>query len=166
MTSNPTSPTRRLGLLGLALAATSGLTACASLAGRERPRISLVGVEPLPGQGLEWRFRVRLRVVNPNDSPIEFDGLFATLSVRGSEVASGAMGERGSVPRFGEAVVSVPMSVTALALVRPLLSLASGTEARVPYALQGSLQVQPFGRLPFELTGEFDPRSVFERSAR
>lgn len=166
MPSNPVSRARRLGLVTVALAAASGLTACAGIVGRERPRVSLVGIEPLPGQGLEWRFLVRLRVVNPNDSAIDFDGLFATMSVRGSEVASGAMGERGSVPRFGETVVSVPMSVTALGLVRPLLALAGGSDTRVPYALRGSLQVQPFGRLPFDLSGEFDARSVFERAGR
>lgn len=157
---------RRLGLLTMASLALAGLTGCASLGGRERPRVSLVGLEPLPGQGLEWRFLVRLRVVNPNDEAIDFDGLFAALSVRGSEIATGAMGERGSVPRFGESVVAVPMSVTALGLVRPLMAVAGSGEARVPYALRGSLQVQPFGRLPFELAGEFDARSLFDRSAR
>ena len=56
-------------LLALALAA------CSALPLRDPLRIELVGLEPLPGQGLEVRFAVKLRVQNPNDSAVEFDGV-------------------------------------------------------------------------------------------
>lgn len=155
-----TPHTRRQTLLALAVLPVAGLPACAGF-GAERLRVSLVGLEPIGGQLLEIRLLARLRVLNPTDTPIAYEGLFAALSLRGAEVAAGAMGERGTVPRFGDAVVAVPLSVSALGVLRPLLGLASGAAAGavepVPYALRGSLHLAGLGRVPFSMQGEIDP---------
>jgi len=58
------------GLLALALA----LAGCASLPGRDPLNVQVAGVEPLEGQGLEMRMAVKLRVQNPNDSAVDYDG--------------------------------------------------------------------------------------------
>ncbi len=156
---------RRQWLLLLAAASTAGLTACASGLGREPLRVSLVGLEPMAGQGLEWRFRVTLRVVNPNDTALDYEGLFVSMAVRGSEVVTGVLGERGQVPRFGETVVAIPMSVTALGLLRPLAGLMAGGDPTLPYQLRGTLAAGPFGRVPFSMSGVIDPRALFGGSA-
>ena len=57
------SSRRQLVLVVPALAA----TACASLSGSDPPRVSVAGIEALPGEGLELRFLVKLRVQNPNE---------------------------------------------------------------------------------------------------
>jgi hypothetical protein len=154
---------RVAGGLGLAV----GLAGCAGLRVAEPLRVSLVGLEPLAGQGLEWRFLVKLRVLNPNPSPVEYDGGFVAMSVRGSEVASGVLGEAGRLPGYGDTVVSIPMSVTALGVVRPLLGLAGavagGDASPLAYALRGSLSTGVFGRIPFAMSGEVDMRSLFGR---
>jgi LEA14-like dessication related protein len=63
----------------------------------------VVGVEPLRG-GLGLRFLCKLRVQNPNDVPIEFNGIYVALEVRGSAFATGLSDAVGTVPRFGELV--------------------------------------------------------------
>ena len=60
------------------------LSACAALAGREPVNVSVVGMEPMAGQGMEGRFLVKLRVQNPNDTPIDYDGVALELDVRGT----------------------------------------------------------------------------------
>ena len=60
------------------------LSACSTFGQRDPLRIDLVGLEPLPGQGMEMRFMVKLRVQNPNDEPIEYNGI-ALDTVRFSE---------------------------------------------------------------------------------
>lgn len=143
--------------LGLGLGASALLmSGCASLLQREPVRVDVVGVEPLPGEGLELRMALKLRVTNPNDNALDFDGLSVTLDVRGSRFASGVSNERGSVPRFGEAVISVPVSVSALSLVRQAMGVASGNGPtdRVEYVLKGRLAGTALGGVSFTSSGE------------
>ena len=105
----------RLRLICLLLA---GLGACASLDNHDPLRVDLVGLEPLPGQGLEVRFAVKLRVQNPNNSAVSFNGMALELDVNDQPLASGVSDQSGSVPRFGETVVSVPLSISAFSVMR------------------------------------------------
>src|SRR5690606_14789703 len=65
------------------------LSGCAALAPRDPLRIDLAGLEPLPAQGMEMRFALLLRVQNPNDNAIDYDGLSVELEVNGQPLASG-----------------------------------------------------------------------------
>jgi LEA14-like dessication related protein len=100
------------------------------------------------------RMAVKLRVQNPNDAALDFDGISMTLDVHGSTFATGVSDARGSVPRFGETIVTVPVSVSALAAVRQVIALATGERSRVDYALRGRLSGPALGSLRFESKGE------------
>ena len=80
---------------------------CAGLPGRDPLRVAVVGIDALDGQGLELRLAIKLRVQNPNDSAVEFDGAALELEVNGKPLATGVSDQRGSVPRYGEAVLTV-----------------------------------------------------------
>jgi len=82
------------------------LSACASMPSRDPLQVNVAGVESIPGEGMELRLLVKLRVQNPNDTPIEFDGVSLNLDVMGRDFASGVSDQAGTVPRFGEAVVA------------------------------------------------------------
>ncbi len=41
----------------------------------------MAGIDSLPGEGLAVRMLVKLRVQNPNDAPIENDGVYIRLDV-------------------------------------------------------------------------------------
>lgn len=134
-----------------------GLAACASLAPRDPLRIDLVGLEPLPGQGLEVRFAVKLRVQNPNDSAIAYDGVALDLEVNGQPLASGVSDQRGRVPRFGETVLSVPVSISAFSAMRQAWGAAGYRPGQgLPYALSGKLAGGPFGTTRFSDQGVLD----------
>lgn len=154
------------GLITLAPLAPLALSGCAGLLQREPVRVNLVGVEPLPGQGLELRLALKLRVTNPNDSALDFDGLSVALDVRGKPFAHGVSNERGSVPRFGEAVITVPVSVPALSLVRQAMGVASGSgdKQALDYMLKGRLAGTAIGGVSFESRGEVElPAGVLPR---
>ena len=140
---------RRLALLGLV-----PLAACASLTGREPLTVDVVGVEPLPGQGMEGRFLVKLRVQNPNEAPVQFDGISVRLDVGGQRLASGVGDARGTVPRFGETVLAVPVTVPVTAMIRQAVGLATGGGTRLDYELHGRLAGPAFGGVGFRSTGE------------
>lgn len=124
-----------LALLFIALLLVSG---CASLAQRDPVRVNVVGIEPLTGQGMEVRFAVSLRFQNPNDSAIDFDGVALELDLNGKPFATGVSDSQGSVPRFGETVLTVPVSVSAISLLRQALGVIEGKgDAELPYVLRG-----------------------------
>lgn len=75
-----------------------GLTACATFAPGDQPRVDVVGIESLSGQGMEMRMMVKLRVLNPNETPLEYDGVFLEMDVRGKSFAAGVSDARGSAP--------------------------------------------------------------------
>jgi hypothetical protein len=142
-----------LSILCLALAG------CAALAGHDPVRVQLAGLQPLPGEGLEWRMLLKLRVQNPNDVAVDYDGAAVELLLRGQAFATGVSSERGSVPRYGEAVLTIPVTVSALGVVRQVVDLVGGREAGpLDYALRGklggtALGGTPLGAVRFESSG-------------
>lgn len=131
---------RRLLLRAAAALALLAAAGCAGLPGSEPLNVNVVGLDKLPGEGFELRFAVRLRVQNPNGMALDYDGISLHLDVNGRALASGVSPDRGSVPRYGEAVISVPVSVSAVAAVRQMLGLADGSaRGELPYKLRGRL---------------------------
>ncbi len=130
------------------------MSACSSLTPRDPPRIQLAGLEPLPGEGMEMRFALKLRVQNPNDDAIRYDGVALELDINGQPLASGVSDQRGEVPRFGEALLSVPVSISAFSVMRQAWGAAAHRRGEnLPYLLRGKLAGGLFGSLRFEDAG-------------
>jgi LEA14-like dessication related protein len=148
---------RRACLNLLMTAAAAGvLPGCAAFAGLEPMRVSVVALEPLPSEGMEVRMTVKLRVVNPNDVALDFDGIWVELDVDGAPLASGVSSERGSVPRYAETVLAVPVSISAMAVLRQVLGLAKGRSTSVRYVLRGRLGRIGGGSSRFSSSGDLD----------
>jgi LEA14-like dessication related protein len=150
---------RRRVLLVAALVVLGG---CASLPQKEPLQVTVAAIEPLQGEGLELRMLVRLRVQNPNDVPFEFDGVSVTLDVQGKTFATGVAGERGVVPRFGETVVAVPVTVSVLRMVRQVMGVLDGKPVdSIRYEMSGKLSGTGFSAARFRAQGEFElPKSA------
>lgn len=138
------------------IAALALLAACAMLPGREPLQVSVADIESLDGQGLEWRMLVKLRVQNPNDAPVEYDGLYLRLDVLDKTLATGVSDEHGTIPRFGEALISVPVTVSTINIVRQAIGMASGGKPpeKINYRLEGKLNSPGFGSTRFDSQGE------------
>src|SRR5512138_574367 len=138
------------------------LAGCATL--RQDPvQVYVVGIEPLQGEGLELRMLVKLRVQNPNDTPIRYDGIYVDLDVQGRPFASGVSDASGEVPRFGETVISVPVSISAFRLVRGAVGVLNTQNEKLQYALRGKLAGPAFNTVRFSAKGEMAlPQGVQE----
>jgi LEA14-like dessication related protein len=131
------------------------LSACAVVRGIDPVRVQVVDVQPLPGEGLELRFLCKLRVQNPNDMPITYDGIYLELEVRGSTFATGISNASGTVPRYGEVVLSVPIAASALHFARQVMSFfMSGDRGRIDYVLRGKINGPVFSAVRFASKGE------------
>jgi LEA14-like dessication related protein len=151
------------------LLATLLLSACASMPSHDPLQVSVAGIESLPGEGMELRLLVKLRVQNPNDTPIEFNGVSLNLDVMGRDFASGVSDQSGTVPRFGEAVIAVPVTVSLMRMARQVLGMIDGKPVdKVTYSLSGKLNGSSlFGTHRFTSKGEFElPTSTPDSAAR
>ena len=136
------------------LLAVTLVVGCAGLARQDPVQAYVVGVEPLQGEGLELRMLVKLRVQNPNDTPIRYDGIYVDLDVQGRPFASGVSAASGEVPRFGETVIDVPVSVSAFRLVRGAVGVLNTQNEKIQYALRGKLAGPAFNTVRFSAKGE------------
>lgn len=119
------------------------LSGCAALMPQAPLRISVAGLEPMEGEGMEARFAVELRIQNHSDRPLDYDGVALDLDLRGKSFASGVSDARGSIARFGETVIRVPVTVPATAILRHVFDFASSggakTGPQIDYQLRGLL---------------------------
>lgn len=140
------------------------LGGCASLPWRHPAEVLLAGVEPLKGAGLEMRLLVKLRIQNPSDRPLEFNGVSVRMDVQGKRFATGVSEATGRIPRFGETVVEVPVSIPAFSVARQALGvLTSEYRGTLAYEMSGTLAGPIFRSVDFKTKGEFTlPAQLFE----
>jgi LEA14-like dessication related protein len=136
-----------------------GLCSCTTLSPNGDPlTVSVAGVEPLEGEGFELRLAVKVRITNPNDAPVEYNGVALTLELNGKKFGTGASGDSGTVPRYGDTIVTIPISVGAFNMARQVLGFLNGGDATkaVQYAVHGKLEGGLFGTKRFSDKGTFE----------
>jgi len=129
------------------------LCGCTSLSNQDPLQVMVAGIEPLQekGEGLELRLLVKLRVQNPNSSPVSYDGAYVKVEVQDKTFATGVSNAAGSLPGFSEAVVEVPVTVSMLRMVRQVMGMKDGASAdQIRYSMSGKL-----GSHRFSAKGEF-----------
>lgn len=143
----------------LALAPLS-LQGCAIFQRSDPLQVTVAGIEPLEGQGMELRLLVKLRVQNPNDAPVDYNGVALEMDVQGKTFATGVSDASGTVPRFGESVISVPVTVSAFRMLGQAFALirsgGGGGGGKVTYEMRGKLNGSGFNSMHFRTQGEFD----------
>jgi hypothetical protein len=131
--------------------------ACAGLPSRDPLTVGVAGIEPLPSEGLELRLAVKVRIQNPNDLALEYSGAALTLDLNGRRLATGVSDSIGTVPRYGETVLTIPVTISAFDMARQVLGLA-GAERNdaVAYRVRGKLEGGLFGTRRFTSEGTFE----------
>ncbi|NIM28773.1 MAG: hypothetical protein GTO67_09670 [Gammaproteobacteria bacterium] len=118
------------------------LGGCASMIGLdETPRVSLVSIEPTHVRLLEQRFRVTLRVQNPNARDITIRGLDYEIVLNDRTFAQGVSGKPVTVPAWGESTAEVEVVSTLQRFIEQLEELGSRGKPGIDYAISGSISI-------------------------
>lgn len=126
-------------------------TGCASnLLQAKSPDVIVTNVTPLESTLFEQRLQIDLRVRNPNDFDLEVTGLDFQLALNGQKFATGLANHGVTIPRLGEAVLSVMTTASTLNVLQQLLKLRKGQD--VTYQVTGILHLQEIP-LPFKKEG-------------
>ncbi|OUS17565.1 hypothetical protein A9Q88_03085 [Gammaproteobacteria bacterium 50_400_T64] len=117
------------------------LSSCALLdPAYEKPAVHLVKIEPLSSHGLEQRFRVDLKIINPNHSGLSISGMSYTLKLNGEKVVKGVAGQIPEIPPYSETTVQVDASTNILAGLRLISSLLDKPGRKLHYELETKLR--------------------------
>ncbi|MEM7691552.1 MAG: LEA type 2 family protein [Pseudomonadota bacterium] len=124
------------------------LAACAGLplADFDEPEVELLGLTPVVSDGIEARFKVKLRVVNPNDVDLSVRGLAYDLVIRERKLFTGVSNDPIDIDAFGETIVDLEVAagvLNSLALIRDLMS--SPPDDGLPYRLDVKLSLAGVG---------------------
>jgi hypothetical protein len=88
------------------------------------------------------------------------------MDVQGKRFATGVSDAGGSIPRFGEALVDVPVSVSVFGIARQAIGVITKEyRGKLAYEMTGQLAGPAFNRLNFMSKGEFTlPVEIFDRA--
>ena len=121
------------------------LAGCSTLGGYsdfDEPDIELVGIEAAGTQGIEARFKIRLKVTNPNSIPLDVEGMAYDVYLRDTKVLSGVSDRGIQVAAYSEAETEVTVSAgmfSSLSLIRDLMT--NPITDSIPYRLDTKLSV-------------------------
>ncbi len=153
-----TSGLRRLvQLLSVIAVALSSLVlaGCANLQVRDPLNVTVAGIEPMESEGMEVRFLMNLRVENPNDTSLEYNGVALELKVSGKTFATGVSNVGGSVPRFAETLIPVPVTISVFSMVAQALEMIRGDHnGPISYEMKGRLNLPDSSSAHFRSKGE------------
>lgn len=124
----------------------------------EPPEVLLTNVTPLDATLFEQRLRVDLRIRNPNDFDYHLTGIDFTLNLNGKRLARGLGSKEVTIPRLGDAVMTIDTTTSTLDIVRQLLELSQKQE--LTYDIKGVLHSTD-GRLPFTSAGTLVEPGMF-----
>ncbi len=140
-------PFFRIAFLLFALLATG----CASLLfDAEPPEVLVTNITPLEATLFEQKLKVDIRVRNPNPFELHVTGLDFTLNLNGKRLARGLANQAVTIPRLGDAILSVNTTTSTLEVIRQLFSLHKQQDMR--YQITGVLHLDG-KRLPFDTEG-------------
>lgn len=145
--------TNRLLILCLSVALLAGCSSLGEL--KEKPRVSIAGVEVLDGGFFEQRYRLQLRVQNPNPVDLPIRGVDYQVEINGKPFATGLSNRSLTVPRYGTGVLEVDGTSNLGALLRQLKDFDFLREQSLPYVIRGTLRVTNHDiSVPFEHRGD------------
>jgi LEA14-like dessication related protein len=141
------------------------LSGCAGLGPKmEEPTITVTNLQLQEAKGLETIFLLELRVINPNDFPLDIRGLNCELKIDGRRFATGLSDVQQEVPPFGTAVVPVSVYASMFDMVGSVIEILQnadrhgGAAQPLRYELDGRIRMGGVSTrtVPFHSRGEID----------
>ena len=105
----------------------------------ERPRINIANIMPRDIKLFEQVFDLELRIQNPNDTPLEVNGLAFDLELNGKRFASGVSNQSLVIDRLSSDVIHVEAITTLVGFLRQVAEYQETQNPRVGYRIVGSI---------------------------
>ena len=124
----------RLTTVWLLLFLVMAVTGCASLGPEiDPPKVSVESVESIPGDGGAPRFRIRLRVINPNTQALDIAGISYGIEIMNREVVTGVTNDVPLIEGYSEGVVTLDAGLQLFQLMKLLTALGTNRGEPLEY---------------------------------
>ena len=130
------------------------LEACAAFSMQEPLSVTIADLQPIEVGILEQRYALKVRLLNPNDAEITFDGVVFELAINDVAFAKGVSNQSSVIPRFGEAVIDVHAVSGLQNILMQINELLKGERTTLTYRIKGRLHTGGFGYTRFDSSGE------------
>ncbi len=129
----------------------------------EEPKVSLADIQIREVKTLETSFLVQLRIMNPNDSPLNIDGISCDVELDGRKFATGVQGKQETIPAYGSALVPMEVYASVLEMFSSVIGIIQRANEpntqleAMNYKLTGKVRINNGGfssNVPFESKGE------------
>lgn len=122
--------------------------------GMEPPGLMLTSLQLTEVALLAQQYELGVRLQNPNREPLVVEGLRYQLDLNGERFARGASAAGITVPGYGEADLTLQLSVNTLQLAGRLMAWMENPPEAFEYRILGQIDLQGLVRgLPFESAG-------------
>jgi LEA14-like dessication related protein len=142
------------------------LAACSTMPSKlVAPTIEVMAVQVMSADMFAQRFKLRIRVINPNDLELAVRGLEYEVLMMGDAFAEGVSGEAFLLPARGEAEFDMMVTTNFVSSFGRLLSRVSGGKLEnVDYEIVGKVLVDKgmVRSIPFNHRGTVDFTKVLK----
>jgi len=144
----------------LLLALLAAVAACSSFGPKlETPQLTLLGIQIMSADMFAQQFKVRVKVVNPNDLAVAVEGLEYDILLMGDSFAEGTSNDVFLLPARGEAEFDMLVTTNFVSSFGRLLSRVGGGKLEnIDYEISGKVFVDKgvLRRIPFSHRGTVD----------
>lgn len=118
------------------------LSGCATMnLDYEEPSVELVSFKALPTNGFEQNFEIGLKLTNPNNFELPFNGISYQLNVAGETLAHGVAADIPTAEAYGESRFVVPISTSLMGGIKVIRALMYSQGQDVSYQLKAKLDI-------------------------
>jgi len=136
------------------------LVACASFGPHlQAPHVDLLSVQMLSTDMFAQKFKVRVKVQNPNDIELKVTGIEYTILLMGDPFADGESSDQFVLPALGEAEFDMTITTAFVSSLGRLISRMGGAKLEnVDYEIAGKVHIQKgmLREIPFSHKGKVD----------
>ena len=118
---------------------------CASISPEmDPPKVTVESVEGLPSSGGGPRFKIKLRVTNPNKQTLDIAGISYSIEVLDRELLSGVTNEVPVIEGYSEEIVTLEAGINLFQFLRLLAGLGKSTADALDYRFSAKIDFNGF----------------------
>lgn len=118
------------------------LSGCATMSpDYEEPTVELVSFKALPANGFEQNFEIGLKLTNPNNFELPFNGISCQLSLAGETLARGVTSDIPTAAAYGESRFVVPVSTSLMGGIKVIRALMASKGQDISYQMKAKIDI-------------------------
>lgn len=110
----------------------------------EEPTVMLSSFRAIPSEGMMPSFEVGLRIINPNSTPLNLEGVVYSISLQGHELVKGVGKDFPVIEAYSQGDITLTASANLLSGIRFITGMVKQQNEAFEYEFKAKLDVGSF----------------------